>query len=67
MSGREERAPGGPVVLAARPAPRDPGLAAAPARPANVVVLALVAALLDLELRQNRGKVRPPMDCDLPA
>ena len=64
MSTLAERTPRGPVVLAARPAPRDPGLAAAPARPANVVVLALVAALLDLEHRRNRGKVRPPMDCD---
>lgn len=32
------------------------------AYPANVVILALVAALLDLEQRRNRGKVRPPMD-----
>ncbi len=33
----------------------------------NVVVLALVAALLDLEQRRNRGKVRPPMDRDRSA
>lgn len=31
-------------------------------RPANSVVLALVLALLDLEQRDARGKVRPPMD-----
>lgn len=30
----------------------------------NVVTLALVAALLDLEQRRDRGKVRPPMDRD---
>ena len=30
-------------------------------RSANVVVLALVVALLDLEQRRDRGKVRPPM------
>ena len=35
--------------------------------PANVVILALVAALLDLEQRRNRGKVRPPMDRDRSA
>jgi hypothetical protein len=67
MSGRVDRALGGPVVLAARSAPRDPEPAAVPARPANVVVLALVAALLDLEQHRGRGKVRPPMDRDRPA
>jgi hypothetical protein len=61
MSGQAERAVSGSRALA----PVD----AAPvgARPANVVVLALVAALLDLEQRRDRGKVRPPMDRDRPA
>ena len=31
-------------------------------RPSNAVVLALVVAILDLEQRRARGKVRPPMD-----
>lgn len=57
MSGQAERAGAGSRALAAH----------AVARPANVVVLALVAALLDLEQRRDRGKVRPPMDRDLPA
>jgi len=30
-------------------------------RPTNAVVYALVVALLDLEQRRERGKVRPPM------
>jgi hypothetical protein len=33
-----------------------------PSRPTNIVILALVAALLDLEQCRGRGKVRPPMD-----
>ena len=33
----------------------------AEARSSNAVVLALVVALLDLEQRRDRGKVRPPM------
>ena len=60
-----------PVLpLPAPVADRAPaGAAGAPraAYPANVVILALVAALLDLEQRRNRGKVRPPMDRDRSA
>jgi hypothetical protein len=33
-------------------------------RPANAVVYALVVALLDLEQRRDRGKVRRPMARD---
>jgi hypothetical protein len=50
------RAPGGPLG-ATIPALRGSlGL-----RSTNAVVLALVVALLDLEQRRARGKVRPPM------
>jgi hypothetical protein len=34
---------------------------------ANTVVLALVVALLDLERRDTRGKVRPPMSRSRPT
>jgi hypothetical protein len=37
------------------------GTSVSGSRPPNTVVLALVVALLDLEQRRTRGKVRPPM------
>lgn len=40
----------------------DPFIGRGHPAPGNAVVLALVVALLDLEQRRGRGKVRPAMD-----
>jgi hypothetical protein len=79
MSGPMERAAARSGVLEAHLAHRDrapaSGLAPRPpvdgapvgAHSANIVILAVVVALLDLEQRRDRGKVRPPMDLDRSA